>query len=960
MRLLGELHDQDGVLCRKTDQHDEADLDQDVAVEAADVHADHGRENTHRHDQDDGQRQQPALVERRQQQEDEQHGQAEGQDRGVARQLLLQRDLGPFEAETRRQHLLRQRLHGGDTLPRGVAALQGHLHFGRRIEIVAGDTVGTGDVLEGRDGADRHHLAAHAARLEVLDVAQGEAIGIVGLHGHAVGAAEDVEVVDVGRAHVGRQRLEDARDRHAELLGLGAVDVGEDLRRARIVEREGLGQARRLSSRPCKRPRGAFQRCQAARRAILHVTLEAAAGADAGHRGGFQHEHEGLAQREHLAAQVGQDHVLGDARPFLERLQGHEDHAGVGRVGEGRAVEADERDGVRHARPRQDDLAGLADQRVRPLERRAGGKLHGRDQVGAVELRHQAGRGRGEAVLRERQQARIDHQHDEAHADHPRRHAAVEIRERLEAAVEVVEEPADRPGEAIHQAGLGLLDMRQGMGLQQQRRHRRRQRQRHEGRDRGRGGDGDGELLVEGALQAGDEGRRQEHRDQHQRDRDQRAADLVHRLVRRLLGRHALCQVALDVLDHDDGVVDHDADRQHQAEQRQRVEGDARRRHDREGPDQRDRDGEDRDDRRAPGLQEQDHDNDDQDHGFEQGRDDGVDGGLDEGRGVVDDRVVEARREGLLQPFHLGDDRVRGREGIGPRALEDAERGGRLVVEVGVQRVVLRAQLDAGDVAQARHRPVRLGADHDVLELLGRTQPPQGADRQGEPARRHRRGLVDRACRHLEVGRPQRQHDFAGRQVARGDPRGIEPDAHRVVAAAEHQHVADAVDASQHVLHVERGIVRDVLLVAAAVRRDHVHDHHQVGRGLADHDAETLHVLGQARLGDRDAVLHQHLRLVDVDAGLEHDVDRQAAVTGRLRLDVEHVVDAVDLELDRRGDGLGDHLGGGAGIGRGDVDGGRCDLGIFRHGKPALGDEAHDHDDDREDRREDRPVDEEM
>ena len=63
--------------------------------------------------------------------------------------------------------------------------------------------------------------------------------------------------------------------------------------------------------------------------------------------------------------------------------------------------------------------------------------------------------------------------------------------------------------------------------------------------------------------------------DQHQRDGDQRAADLVHGPVRRLLGRHALAQVALDVLDHDDGVVDDDADRQHQAEQRQVVQAEA-------------------------------------------------------------------------------------------------------------------------------------------------------------------------------------------------------------------------------------------------------------------------------------------------------------------------------------------------------------------------------------------------
>ena len=37
-------------------------------------------------------------------------------------------------------------------------------------------------------------------------------------------------------------------------------------------------------------------------------------------------------------------------------------------------------------------------------------------------------------------------------------------------------------------------------------------------------------------------------------------------------GDRPCAQVALDVLDHDDGVVDDDADRQHQAEQRQVVE----------------------------------------------------------------------------------------------------------------------------------------------------------------------------------------------------------------------------------------------------------------------------------------------------------------------------------------------------------------------------------------------------
>ena len=55
-----------------------------------------------------------------------------------------------------------------------------------------------------------------------------------------------------------------------------------------------------------------------------------------------------------------------------------------------------------------------------------------------------------------------------------------------------------------------------------------------------------------------------------------RRADLVHGLVRRVARRHAEADVALDVLHHDDRVVDHDADGQHHAEQRQRVQREAR------------------------------------------------------------------------------------------------------------------------------------------------------------------------------------------------------------------------------------------------------------------------------------------------------------------------------------------------------------------------------------------------
>ena len=83
--------------------------------------------------------------------------------------------------------------------------------------------------------------------------------------------------------------------------------------------------------------------------------------------------------------------------------------------------------------------------------------------------------------------------------------------------------------------------------------------------------------------------------------------------MRRLARRESLGDVPLHVLDHDDGVVDDDADGEHEAEQRQHVEGEPEDRHGGERADQRHGDGEERDQARAPGLEEQDdHDHDEE------------------------------------------------------------------------------------------------------------------------------------------------------------------------------------------------------------------------------------------------------------------------------------------------------------------------------------------------------------
>src|SRR3546814_18240216 len=69
---------------------------------------------------------------------------------------------------------------------------------------------------------------------------------------------------------------------------------------------------------------------------------------------------------------------------------------------------------------------------------------------------------------------------------------------------------------------------------------------------------------------------------------------------------------------------------------------------------------------------------------------------------------------------------------------------------------------------------------------------------------------------------------------------------------------------------------------------------------------------------------------------------------------------AVDLLLQRRRDGGGHGLGVGAGIAGAHHDDGRRDLGILRHRKLAVGDQADDDQHQRDDRRKNRPLDDEV
>ncbi|KAF5044627.1 hypothetical protein DSECCO2_489720 [anaerobic digester metagenome] len=201
-------------------------------------------------------------------------------------------------------------------------------------------------------------------------------------------------------------------------------------------------------------------------------------------------------------------------------------------------------------------------------------------------------------------------------------------------------EAAVEPAEEAALAGPGLGGFEQG-GAQGRGQDEGHQDREDHGRDHG-----DGELAVDDARGAAEEGHGHEHGRQDQGDADQGAGDLGHGQVGRVAGREAvLVHDALDVLDHDDGVVHQQADGQDHGEHGQGVDGVAESRQHAEGAEQDHGHGDGRDEGGPEVLQEEVHDQEDQDHGFKQRADHLLDGDAHEGRRVEGGYDLHARRE---------------------------------------------------------------------------------------------------------------------------------------------------------------------------------------------------------------------------------------------------------------------------------------------------------------------------
>ena len=481
----------------------------------------------------------------------------------------------------------------------------------------------------------------------------------------------------------------------------------------------------------------------------------------------------------------------------------------------------------------------------------------------------------------------------------------------------------------------------------------------HDGEEHGRD-DGDGELAVDDAGRAGEEGHRDEDGGEDEGDADERTGDLRHGFARGLAGREAfLGHDALDVLDDDNGVIDEEADGEDHAEHGERVDGKASELENRESAEEDDGDGNGGDEGGAEILQEDEHDDEDEEDGLEEGLHDFLDGDPDERRGVVGIDGLEAAGEEGRELVDGVVNVLGGLEGVGSGGELDGEAGGGVAVELALKGVVFGAELDAGDVADADLRAVRIDLEEDGAELVG-VLKARRADDGGVELLILGGGETSKfAGSELDVLGEDGGGQVAGREGKVVQLGGVHPDAHGVLGTEELE-VADAGGAGDGVLHGGGNEVGDVDRRHGVVLGNEADDEEEVLGRLGDADALLLDFLREERGGKRELVLDLDLRDVGVGALRETQGDGHRTVLVALRGEVEEVVDAAKLLLDDLDDGALDGFRGGAGIVDGDGDGRGRDGGILRDGERLDGEAAGQHQDDGDDPGENGAVDEEL
>src|SRR5215470_4861324 len=398
--------------------------------------------------------------------------------------------------------------------------------------------------------------------------------------------------------------------------------------------------------------------------------------------------------------------------------------------------------------------------------------------------------------------------------------------------------------------------------LQQPRAQHRRQRERDQHRDDDREGHRPPELIDVAARVSGHKRDRREDDHQAERRGHDRQRDLLRAFDRRAERVVAfLFDEAVDVFEDHDRVVNHDADRERQRQQRHVVERKIERLHQRECGDYRGRDGHGGDEHRAQVADENPDDQRGQQAAQQQVLFQRVDGGPDEDRLVARHADGEPPRQLFFDVLQLGADRVNDLDGVGPRLAADVEQDGRLAFDRGEGARLLNVVLDFAYVAEPDRR-TRHVLDDDVAELGGGVDAPHRAHAHLAFA------ANDAASGRFDVLLADRVLDFVDRDAVCAQAFGVDVNANLALAAPAHRDLADAVNGLQNPPDL---FVGDLGRLAQAAVAGHGDGHHGFGIGVGFLNDRRDDVRRQ--LAHRAGDLLAHVLGGVFDAAFERELD---------------------------------------------------------------------------------------
>ena len=219
--------------------------------------------------------------------------------------------------------------------------------------------------------------------------------------------------------------------------------------------------------------------------------------------------------------------------------------------------------------------------------------------------------------------------------DNPAQHISITVGNRCEQALH----------RAVKQVGFGVV-------AQKLCAHHGCQRQSDKTRHHHRACQGQGEFNEQAAGAPGREGQWRINGHQSRRHGDDRKPDFTGTLDTGRKRVHAFFNVPENIFQHDNRIIHHQADGQHQGQQGERIDGKTGQRHQRESTHQTDRNGDDRNDGGAQRTQKHEDDQGHQQHSL-QNRDVNIlNGAVNEGRVVIGH--VNQHVAGQIS-FELGD-----------------------------------------------------------------------------------------------------------------------------------------------------------------------------------------------------------------------------------------------------------------------------------------------------------------